>query len=85
MESRKGTSFVRTGLILYKNPAKRRERRERKNGREKKRYARARLIKLRMIPYRRKGVFLISPFTRGLWRFDGWCISNGASAISFMM
>jgi hypothetical protein len=37
MESRKGTSFVRNGLILYKNPANRSRRREKKNGREKKR------------------------------------------------
>jgi hypothetical protein len=50
IESRNGISFVRTGLILYTNPAMRRARRDRKKEKEKKRYARMRLIRLRMIP-----------------------------------
>jgi len=72
MESRNGISFVRTGLMLYRNPAMRRTKRARKKRKEKKRYAGTRLRKLRMIPKSRKEFFSISPFTRGLWRFEGW-------------
>jgi len=50
MESRNGISFVRIGLMLYINPAKRSTRRKRKKGKEKKKYARTRLARLRMIP-----------------------------------